>query len=153
MTNPGSRIPNSKAAEGMSKVQDLKSHFPEASPHDADFPVSRFQFPISGVASPNPHSPIPDPALDACHEQSRVQDQLISNCEERAELNRAALEAAKRSALELGEALRAKDAMAARLEEQHRAELKLARGSRLRRLGRALQYVGAGFVIGMAIAR
>jgi hypothetical protein len=81
-----------------------------------------------------------------------VQGRLISNCEERAELNRAALEAAKHSARELGEAMRARDAMAARIEEQHRAELKVARGSRLRRFGRALQYVGVGVVIGMAVA-
>jgi hypothetical protein len=81
-----------------------------------------------------------------------VQDQLIANCEERAELSRTALEAAKRSTLQLGEALRAKDAIAARLEEQYRVELKAARGSRLRRFGRALQYVGVGVVIGMAAA-
>ena len=96
---------------------------------------------------------IPNPALDSCREQSTVQDQLISNCEARAELSRAAFEAAKRSTLQLGEALRAKDAMAARLEERHRAELKAARGSRLRRFGRALEYVGVGVVIGMAVAR
>ena len=92
-------------------------------------------------------------AADTCREQVDVQGQIIANCEERAELNRAALEAAKQSARELGEALRAKDAMAARLDEQHRAELKVARGSRLRRFGRALQYVGVGVVIGMAVAR
>ncbi len=92
-------------------------------------------------------------ALGSCREQSAVQDRLISNCEERAELNRGALEAAKRSALELGEALRAKDAIAARMAEQHRAELKVARGSRLRRMGRALEYVGVGVVIGIVVAR
>lgn len=97
-------------------------------------------------------SQVIDPAADTCREQLTVQDQLISNCEERAAINRAGLEASKRSTLELGEALKAKDAMAARMEEQHRMELKAARGSRLHRFGRALQYVGAGVVIGMAVA-
>lgn len=98
------------------------------------------------------------PGLDgaapgSCREQSAVQDALIANCEERAELSRAALEAAKRSALELGEAMRAREEIAARLAVQHRAELKVARGSRLRRFGRALEYVGVGVVIGIAIAQ
>lgn len=153
MTNPESEIPNSKAAERTSKVQGLKSQFPEVRPHDGDLPVSNFQFPGSAIPSPSPEPQVPNPGLSACREQLGVQDQLIANCEERAELNRAALEAAKRAALELGEALQAKDQIAARLEERHRAELKLARGSRLRRFGRALQYVGVGVMIGVAIAQ
>ena len=91
--------------------------------------------------------------LAACREQSAVQDELISNCEQRADVTRAALEAAKQSALDLQEALGAKDEIAAKLDAQHRAELKAARGSRLRKFGRALQYVGAGVVIGVVVAR
>lgn len=78
---------------------------------------------------------------------------MISNCEQRAEVTRAALETAKQSTLDLQQALGAKDEMAARLKAQHRAELKAARGSRLRKFGRALQYVGAGVVIGVVVAR
>ena len=118
----------------------------ERSPRAGDLPVSNFQFPVSAPAAPNPSS-------DTCREQLRVQDELITNCEERVELNRAALEAAKRSTADLTEALRAKDQMAARIEAGHRAELELARGSRLRRFGRAIEYVGVGVVIGVAIAR
>ncbi|MBI4164720.1 MAG: hypothetical protein HY508_03180 [Acidobacteria bacterium] len=133
-------------------AQDLKPQIPGDRHPEGDFPVSSFQLPDSSFQGPSPESRIPDPALDSCREQSKVQDQLIANCEERAELSRAALEAAKRSALQLGEAIKAKDATAARLEEQYRAELKAARGSRLRKFGRALQYVGVGMVIGMAVA-
>lgn len=82
-----------------------------------------------------------------------MQDELLSNCEQRVEINRAALEAAKRSALGLQAALRVKDEIAARLDAQHRSELQAARGSRLRRFGRALQYVGAGVVVGVVMAR
>jgi hypothetical protein len=109
-----------------------------------------FRIPNPDPRVPSPESRVASPV--SCGEQAELQDRLIANCEERAELNRAALEAAKHSARELGEALRAKDVMAARLEEQHRAELRVARGSRLRRFGRALQYVGVGVVVGMAVA-
>jgi hypothetical protein len=102
---------------------------------------------------PSPESPAPSPSLAACREQSAVQEELISNCEQRAEVTRAALEAAKQSALDLQQALGAKDEIAAKLDAQHRAELKAARGSRLRKFARALQYVGVGVVIGVVVAR
>jgi hypothetical protein len=94
----------------------------------------------------------PDTSFTSCREPSAVQDQLISNCEQRVEVARAALDAAKRSALDLQEALRAKDDIAAKLDAQHRLELKAARGARLRKFGRALQYVGVGVVIGVLVA-
>jgi hypothetical protein len=148
----GRGVRDSGRDEESEPGQDLNPRSASLQPHGGDLPASSFRFPTSDIEGPNPESRIPDPALDACREQIEVQGQLISNCEKRVELNRVALDTAKESALELGEALRAKDAMAARLEEQHRAELKAARGSRLRRFGRALQYVGVGVVMGMAVA-
>ena len=131
------------AAAGFSDQPSIEGHRPPD-------PNPEFQILNPEVQGSSPESRVASPV--SCGEQAELQDRLIANCEERAELNRAALEAAKHSARELGEALRAKDVMAARLEEQHRAELKVARGSRLRRFGRALQYVGVGVVVGMAVA-
>ena len=105
----------------------------------------------SGTRGPEP--PVPSPALQACRQQSAVADQLVANCEQRVDLQRAALAAARRSAVDLQQALRAKDEIAAQLDAQHRIELKAARGSRLRRFARVLQYVGVGVLIGVVVAR
>ncbi len=111
---------------------------------------------VSGAgfqSPPGTRNLTPDTLPAPCREQSALQDRLISNCEQRVEVSRAALEAAKKSALDLQDALRVKDDIAARQEAAHRAELKAARGSRLRRFGRVLQYVGVGVVIGVVVAR
>lgn len=90
---------------------------------------------------------------DACREQAQAKDALLANCQEQGASSRAALEEMARSVSSLKEAVRLKDEIQSRSEAVHRAELDAARGSRLRRFGRALQYVGAGVVIGVVVAR
>ena len=90
---------------------------------------------------------------DACREQAQVKDGLLSNCQEQTAASRAVIDEMQRSVVSLREAVRLKDEIQSRSEAVHRAELNAARGSRLRRFGRALQYVGAGVVIGVVIAR
>jgi len=97
--------------------------------------------------------PFPTPALASCREQLAVRDELIANCEERVGASQAVIDALNRSVADLQENIRAEDAIAARLAAQQRAELRAARGSRLRRFGRVMQYVGVGVVIGMVAAR
>ena len=129
--------------------------------------------PKSQIQNPNfpsPESPIPHPGLflseggaraiasalierDACREQSHVQARLLANCQEQAAASRAVIEEMSRSFAGLKEAVRLKDEIQSRTDAAHRAELKAARGSRLRRFGRALQYVGAGVVIGVVVAQ
>lgn len=130
---------------------------------------------IQNSRSPNPDSRVParpaggpNPALfltepgaravaaalierDACREQSLAKDGLLANCEEQTAASRAVIDELSRSVLSLKEAVRLKDEIQSRREAAHRSELKAARGSRLRRFGRALQYVGAGVVIGVVI--
>jgi len=116
-----------------------------------------------GPSIPNPESEIPIPGsqedaqhaapLQTCREQAAVQEQLISNCEERVGASQAVIDTLNLSVGDLQQNIRAQDEIAARLAAQHRAELKAARGSRLRSFGRALKYVGVGVVIGMVMAR
>ena len=118
----------------------------------------------------NPESSVPNPELlltepgaravaaalverDACREQSQAKDGLLANCQEQTAASRAVIDEMSRSVLSLKEAVRLKDEIQSRSDAAHRAELNAARGSRLRRFGRALQYVGAGVVIGVVVAR
>jgi hypothetical protein len=82
-----------------------------------------------------------------------VKDGLLANCQEQAAASRTVIEEMQRSVVSLKEAVRLKDEIESRSEAVHRAELSAARGSRLRRFGRALQYVGAGIVIGVVLAQ
>lgn len=91
--------------------------------------------------------------LDACRGQSHAQDGLLANCRGQAAAGRAVIEEINRSLAGLKEALRLKDEISARTEAAHRADLKAARGGRLKRFGRALEYVGAGVVIGVVVAQ
>lgn len=90
---------------------------------------------------------------EACREQSQMKDNLLANCAEQTTASRAVIDEMQRSVLSLKEAVRLKDEIQSRSEAVHRAELKAARGSRVRRFGRALQYVGAGVVVGVVISR
>jgi uncharacterized protein YlxW (UPF0749 family) len=91
--------------------------------------------------------------LDACREQAAAKDGALANCQEQVDTSRAMVGELNKSVNDLNQAIRAKDEILARVEAQHRAELKAARGSRLRRFGHALEYVGAGVVIGVVLAR
>jgi hypothetical protein len=134
---------------GDAKPRDSKfeTRTPTIEPADPNF-----DFPVPSFENSNPDLRIPNPGPRHCFEQLQVQGALLGNCEERAALGRAALDEAKHSADEWRRALAAQDALAARLDAQHQAELRAARGSRLGRFARAMKYVGVGVVIGLAIA-
>ncbi len=87
--------------------------------------------------------------LDACREQGEVKDQQLANCREQAAASADMVSRMNDSLQQLNEAVRAKDEIAARREAQHRAELKVARGSRWGRMRKALTYVAVGVVIGV----
>jgi hypothetical protein len=87
--------------------------------------------------------------LDSCREQSALKDRGIENCQEQAAVSQAAVGEMHKSLDDLNQAIRWKDEILTRVETQHRAELKAARGSRWGRFVRAVEYVGAGIVIGL----
>ena len=87
--------------------------------------------------------------LDSCREQSAVKDGELANCQEQVAVNRAVVGEMNKSVNDLNQAIRAKDEILARVQAEHRAELKAARGSRLGRFVRAVEYVAVGVVIGV----
>jgi anti-sigma factor ChrR (cupin superfamily) len=91
--------------------------------------------------------------LEACHEQRAVEQEQLGNCREQLAAGAAIVERQGDSLAALHRALAAKDEILAKRETLHRAELRAARGSRLKRFGRALQYLGAGVVIGVVVAQ
>ncbi len=158
-----SRLPE-KPTEGTgsadnSKLQIQDSRSPNPQPR---VPNPESQVPARPAGGPNPELVLTEAGAravaaalverDACREQAQVKDGLLANCQEQSAASRAVIEEMNRSVLSLKEAVRLKDEIQARSDAVHRAELKAARGSRLRRFGRALQYVGAGVVIGVVIA-
>lgn len=115
---------------------------------------------------PSPESRVPNPELvlteegtrrietaflelDSCREQSAVKDRELANCQEQVAVHRAVAGEMNKSLNDLNQAFRLKDEILARVEAEHRAELKAARGSWLGRFVRAVQYVGVGVVIGL----
>jgi hypothetical protein len=117
--------------------------------------LARFDMsaPAGESDAPDTRHLTPDTSLASCRELSVAQDELIANCEDRVEASQAVIDALNRSVQDLQQVVRAKDHIAQRIDAQHRAELKAARGSRLRKFGRAMQYVGVGVVIGLGLAR
>ena len=172
---------DSTRSAGNSKlqIQDSRSANPQSRVPNSEFrvPNPESRIPVRPAGGPNPESSapnhesrVPSPGLfltepgaravasalierDACREESLAKDGLLTNCEQRGAASRAVIDEMTRSVLSLKEAVRLKDEIQSRSEAVHRAELKAARGSRLRRFGRALQYVGAGVVIGVVVAQ
>jgi hypothetical protein len=124
--------------------------------------------PSPGFSVPSPESRVANPELvlteegarrveaafvelDSCREQAAAKDGALANCQEQVDASRAMVGELNKSVNDLNQAIRAKDEILAQVEAQHRAELKAARGSRLRRFGRALQYVGVGVVIAVVV--
>jgi hypothetical protein len=126
--------------------------------------------PASSVGSslPTPDSPLPTPALvlsepqlrnlaaalverDACREQQQVVEAQFTNCRGQVDTNATILQHQADSLAQLNTALSAKDEILKRRETQHQAELKAARGSRLARLARVVEYVAIGVAIGAVL--
>ncbi|MGD0922490.1 MAG: hypothetical protein ABSA70_12105 [Terriglobia bacterium] len=122
--------------------------------------------PSPGFSAPNLESRIPSPEfllteqgarrietafveLDSCREQSALKDQGLENCQEQAAVSQAAVGEMHKSLDDLNQAIRWKDEILTRVEAQHRMELKAARGSRLGRFVRAVEYVAVGVTIGV----
>ena len=91
--------------------------------------------------------------LDSCRAQAAVKDQQAANCREQLNSSAAIAERLGDSVRQLNEAVRLKDEILARREAEYRAELKAARGSRWDRFRKAVTYVAAGVVAGVALAR
>ena len=75
----------------------------------------------------------------------------FANCRTQVDTNAAIIQQQADSLAKLNQALSAKDEILARREIQQQAELKAARGSRLSRLARVVEYVAIGVVIGVVI--
>lgn len=119
-----------------------------------------------GFPSPQPLAPSPalvltEPQLrnlaaalverDACREQQQVVEAQFTNCRGQVDTNATILQHQADSLAQLNTALSAKDEILKRRETQHQAELKAARGSRLARLARVVEYVAIGVAIGAVL--
>jgi len=89
--------------------------------------------------------------LDSCREQSALKDRELANCQEQVAVNQAVAGEMHKSLNDLNQAIRLKDEILARVEAQHRAELKAARGARLGRFVRAVEYVALGVAVGVVV--
>lgn len=89
--------------------------------------------------------------LDSCRAASVLKDQELANCQERGRVQESAITQQDITLQKLNAALADKDRIQARREEAHRAELKLARGTRRGRFFSALKYVAAGLVAGVLL--
>ena len=88
---------------------------------------------------------------DACREQKDVVEAQFANCHAQVDTNAAIIQQQVDSLGKLNLALSAQGEILARREAQHQTELKAARGSRLSRLARVIEYVAVGIVIGAVL--
>ncbi len=135
--------------------------------HPVPSPDSRVPTPGSRVASPE--SRLPSRVVlgltesgaravetafverDACRAQSAAQDAEIENCHALEQVHQSAITQQDITVKKLNAALADKDQILARREEAHRAELKLARGTRWGHFLSALKYLAAGVVVGVML--
>ena len=88
---------------------------------------------------------------DACREQKQVVGEQFANCRAQVDANAAIIQQQVDSLAKLNQAVSAKDEILARRETQQQAELTAARGSRLSRLARAVEWVALGIVVGAVV--
>jgi hypothetical protein len=89
--------------------------------------------------------------LDSCRQQAQVMGQQVSNCEQQAKLGSTIHEQDSETIAELHAALADKEQILARREEEHRAELKAARGSLRGHFVRAVEIFAGGFLAGVLV--
>ncbi len=89
--------------------------------------------------------------LDACRAQSTAKDAEFENCRALGQAHQSLITQQDITVKKLNAVLADKDQILARREEAHRAELKLARGTRWSRFLSALKYLAAGVVVGVVI--
>ena len=91
--------------------------------------------------------------LDNCGQQSTVRDSLIRNCQQQAVSTAALIDEQKVSLGKLNEALADKERILASREVEHKAELKIARGTFSQHAIRTLEHVAIGVAIGLVVRR
>ncbi len=89
--------------------------------------------------------------LNACRSQSRVQNEMISNCQARAAAGARTITRQADSIRQLNQALAAKDKIAAAQQSACQAELRAARGTFWSRLGHTAKHVAIGVLVGVAV--
>lgn len=89
--------------------------------------------------------------LDSCREQHTVLTEQIANCDSQVAAQADSIKQQAASIEKLRQALTDKDQILARLQEEHRAELKAARGTRWGRWKRTLEHIALGIAIGVVI--
>ena len=92
-------------------------------------------------------------SLDSCTEQAQLKDELISNCQDQGTASAAVIDQQKASIAKLNEALNAKDQILAKSEAEHRAELKVVRGTFSSRIVHTLEHVAIGVAVGLVLRR
>jgi hypothetical protein len=89
--------------------------------------------------------------LDSCRHETQVMGQQVSNCEQQSKLNSAISDQQSGTIAKLNAALADKDQILAQSEEEHRAELKAARGTWRSHFFRAVEYFAGGFIAGVLV--
>jgi len=89
--------------------------------------------------------------LDSCRQESSVQSQQLAACQREGAAEAAMVEQQKSSIAKLNGALADKDQVLAKQQTEFKAELKVAKGTVLSRVGRVIEYVAAGVVIGKVL--
>jgi hypothetical protein len=91
--------------------------------------------------------------LDACRERDAVMAEQMANLNAQLETKGAMVTEQAAAMEKLNQALAAKDQVVARNDAEHRAELKVVRGTLLARLGRVVEHVAIGVAIGVVLVR
>ncbi len=89
--------------------------------------------------------------LDSCRQQAQVMGQQVSVCEQQAKLDTALEQQQADAITKLNTALTDKNQILARSEEEHRAELKAARGTWRTRFFHAVEIFAGGFIAGVLV--
>ena len=89
--------------------------------------------------------------LDSCRQESTVQEQQLAACQREGAAEAAMVEQQKSSIVKLNGALADKDQILAQQQTEFKAELKVAKGTVLSRVGRVVECVAVGIVIGKVL--
>ncbi len=88
--------------------------------------------------------------LTACNEQNTMLLGQVGNCQQQVGADKAIIDTQKRSLEELSKAADFKDQILEQREVEHKAELKVAKGSFMQRLASTASKIGLGVAIGAA---
>ena len=151
---PAAELARRVADELGSRESELSNVEPSASGLNSSAPTPYSQLPTPALTLSDPQLRNLAAALverDACREQKQAVADQFENCLGQRDTNAAIIQQQVDSLAKLNQALSAKDAILTQREIQQTAELKAARGSRLARLERAVEWAALGIVIGVVI--